>query len=164
MRGDGGFGIGNSVQYVVDGTILPNSADILLDEIEDISVLSGPAASAILGSQGANGAIIITTKDGRSLGKQGLGSRGQFGVRDIFSVFVTRIPERICRWYISKRNWTNTNGMLITILLSGNHWMGNSIMIILLPKSWGPKMEGQEYIPWYSWYPGSKYIRGPQPV
>ena len=23
--------------------------------------------------------------------------------------------------------------------------------------SWGPRMEGQEYIPWYSWYPGTKY-------
>jgi len=23
--------------------------------------------------------------------------------------------------------------------------------------SWGPKMVGQEYIPWYAWYPGSKY-------
>jgi hypothetical protein len=23
--------------------------------------------------------------------------------------------------------------------------------------SWGPRMVGQEYIPWYSWYPGSKY-------
>ena len=23
--------------------------------------------------------------------------------------------------------------------------------------SWGPRMAGQEYIPWYSWYPGSKY-------
>ena len=23
--------------------------------------------------------------------------------------------------------------------------------------SWGPRMAGQEYIPWYSWYPGTKY-------
>ena len=24
-------------------------------------------------------------------------------------------------------------------------------------RSWGPRMEGQEYIPWYAWYPGTKY-------
>ena len=23
--------------------------------------------------------------------------------------------------------------------------------------SWGPRMAGQEYIPWYAWYPGNKY-------
>jgi hypothetical protein len=23
--------------------------------------------------------------------------------------------------------------------------------------SWGPRMAGQEYIPWYAWYPGSEY-------
>ena len=23
--------------------------------------------------------------------------------------------------------------------------------------SWGPKMEGQEYVPWYAWVPGTKY-------
>ena len=62
LRGDGGFSFGGSVLYVVDGTILPNSNDLNIDDIEDISVISGPAASAILGSQGANGAIIITTK------------------------------------------------------------------------------------------------------
>jgi TonB-dependent SusC/RagA subfamily outer membrane receptor len=62
LRGDGGFGTGNGVLYVVDGTILPSANDINMDDVEDISVLSGPSASAILGSQGANGAIIISTK------------------------------------------------------------------------------------------------------
>jgi TonB-dependent SusC/RagA subfamily outer membrane receptor len=66
LRGDGGFGTGNGVLYVVDGTILPNSNDINMDDIDDVSVLSGPSASAILGAQGANGAIIITTKKGKS--------------------------------------------------------------------------------------------------
>src|SRR5690606_7635406 len=23
--------------------------------------------------------------------------------------------------------------------------------------SWGPRMVGQEYIPWYAWYPGTDY-------
>ena len=24
--------------------------------------------------------------------------------------------------------------------------------------SWGPRMAGQEYIPWYAWYPGTDLI------
>src|SRR5205823_5822406 len=36
------------------------------DDIENISVLKGSAASALYGSQGANGVILITTKRGRA--------------------------------------------------------------------------------------------------
>lgn len=43
-----------------------NSAnDIDPDEIESITVLEGPAASALYGAAGANGAIMITTKQGK---------------------------------------------------------------------------------------------------
>ena len=35
------------------------------DDIETISVLKGPSAAALYGSQAANGVIVITTKKGR---------------------------------------------------------------------------------------------------
>lgn len=54
--------IGKEPLYVVDGTIIPNGADINPDDIENITVLQGPAASALFGPEGANGAIIINTK------------------------------------------------------------------------------------------------------
>ncbi len=44
--------------------------DINPDDIETISVLKGPAAAALYGVRGANGAIIITTKRGNAGGKQ----------------------------------------------------------------------------------------------
>lgn len=50
--GRGGFDYGNS------------AADINPDDIESITVLKGAAASALYGSQGANGVILITTKKG----------------------------------------------------------------------------------------------------
>jgi TonB-linked SusC/RagA family outer membrane protein len=55
--GRGGYDYGNS------------AADINPDDIETITVLKGAAASALYGSQGANGVILITTKKGnRGLG------------------------------------------------------------------------------------------------
>lgn len=42
-----------------DGT-----GDINPDDIENITVLKGPAATALYGSEAANGAIVITTKSG----------------------------------------------------------------------------------------------------
>lgn len=43
--------------------------DVNPDDIESISVLKGPAATALYGSEGANGAIMITTKSGKAKGK-----------------------------------------------------------------------------------------------
>ncbi|MEN8248382.1 MAG: SusC/RagA family TonB-linked outer membrane protein [Bacteroidota bacterium] len=42
------------------------ASDINPEDIESISVLKGPAATALYGSRAANGAIVITTKSGRT--------------------------------------------------------------------------------------------------
>lgn len=59
---------GSEPIYVIDGTIT-NSAAVTMDDVESINILKGPAATALYGSRGANGAVIITTKraqDGQS--------------------------------------------------------------------------------------------------
>lgn len=59
---------GNAPIYVIDGTIASASA-INMDDVESINVLKGPSATALYGSRGANGAVIVTTKkaqEGRS--------------------------------------------------------------------------------------------------
>ncbi len=58
----GQFSSGSQLTQVDFG----NSAnDIDPDEIESMTVLEGPAAAALYGSAGANGAVMITTKHGR---------------------------------------------------------------------------------------------------
>ena len=52
---------GNEPIYVIDGTIATASA-INMDDVESINVLKGPSATALYGSRGANGAVIVTTK------------------------------------------------------------------------------------------------------
>lgn len=47
--------------YVVDGVITSASA-VNMDDVASLNVLKGPAATALYGVQGGNGAIIITTK------------------------------------------------------------------------------------------------------
>jgi len=90
IRGASTLGKNNQPIFVVDGIILDNditdpSADwdsnnldygnqlknLNPDDFETISVLKGAAATALYGSRGLNGAIIITTKSGR--GTRGLG-------------------------------------------------------------------------------------------
>ncbi len=52
---------GSEPIYVVDGTITSKSA-VNMDDVENVSVLKGAAATALYGSNGANGAVVITTK------------------------------------------------------------------------------------------------------
>ena len=58
---------GSEPIYVVDGSITNKNA-VNMDDVESINVLKGAAATALYGSQGGNGAVIITTK-GASGGK-----------------------------------------------------------------------------------------------
>ena len=155
LRGEGGFSTGSGILYVVDGTILPNSSDINMDDIEDISVLSGPSASAILGSQGSNGAIIITTKKAKMSG----GRSGSIEVNSGFlssSVYI--LPN-----YQNDYAGGNVSNMYKYSYRAGTdpvEWApldGKYYPDYSDDSSWGPRMAGQEYIPWYSWYPGSKY-------
>jgi len=52
---------GSEPIYVIDGAITGSGA-VNMDDVESINVLKGPAATALYGSRGANGAVIITTK------------------------------------------------------------------------------------------------------
>lgn len=64
-------GNGNSSYLSEDSPVDFGSslADINPEDIESVSVLKGPGASALYGARGANGAIIITTKKGSSAQK-----------------------------------------------------------------------------------------------
>ena len=84
MRGTKSISKSNNVLYVIDGVPLSNMnggeaggegfyttapksegiGDINPEDIESMSVLTGPAAAALYGSNAANGAILITTKKG----------------------------------------------------------------------------------------------------
>ncbi|MGF2413418.1 MAG: VIT domain-containing protein, partial [Ferruginibacter sp.] len=62
LRGANSLGTGSAPLYVVDGTIMSGANDINVDDIEDVTVLQGPAAAALFGPDGANGAIVMNTK------------------------------------------------------------------------------------------------------
>ena len=75
VRGPGGLRTGNTPLFVVDGLPLDNSGtggstDPLTflnpNDIETIDVLKDASATAIYGSRGANGVIMITTKKGKA--------------------------------------------------------------------------------------------------
>lgn len=84
IRGSKSITNGNNPLFVIDGVPLDNSeagngvggvdqsnrlVDLNPNDIESITILKGPSATALYGLRATNGAVIVTTKTGRS-GKQ----------------------------------------------------------------------------------------------
>ena len=161
LPGDGGFGTGEGMLYVIDGTILPDPGDLSLDDIENVTVLSGPGASALLGSQGANGAIIIATKKAKAVGNKTVDIEVNVGVMTS-SVYI--LPDYQNEYaggsnYEMKQYTWKDGDPVEWKPLSGKYYPDYKD-----DSSWGPRMEGQDYIPWYSWYPGTKYTGKTTPL
>jgi TonB-dependent SusC/RagA subfamily outer membrane receptor len=60
-------------------------ADINAEDIESVSVLKGPSAAALYGSRAGNGAILITTKTGKTQNGLGITLTSSFGFESIFA-------------------------------------------------------------------------------
>ena len=149
LRGENGLGLGGGALYVVDGTIMPDASDINPDDIADLSVLQGPAATALLGPQGTNGAILITTKKAR---------KGSAPIIELNSGVTFDKVARTMNYQNSyagggvsdliKYNW-KTGDPTEWKALDGNYYHDYTD-----DASWGPRMMGQTYIPWYAWLGG----------
>ena len=99
IRGASTLGKNNQPIYVVDGVILDNGykegnpdwdsnpndygnelKNLNPDDFESVSVLKGAAATALYGSRGLNGAVIITTKSGKAGSGLGISFSQSIGI------------------------------------------------------------------------------------
>ena len=65
VRGAGSITQDSSPLYIVDGFPMESISDIPASDIQSIDVLKDAFSTAIYGSRGANGVIIVTTKSGK---------------------------------------------------------------------------------------------------
>ncbi|MBO9728730.1 MAG: TonB-dependent receptor [Chitinophaga sp.] len=83
VRGTTSIGASSNPLYVVDGLPLDDvTAQLNPDDIERLEVLKDASATAIYGSRGANGVILITTKRGKT-GKARVSYSGYYGVQQL---------------------------------------------------------------------------------
>lgn len=86
IRGTRSITASNDPLYVVDGIILMGSLnDINPSDISSVEVLKDASATAIYGSRGANGVILITTKQGKK-GKIDINLEGNVTLTNIHSL------------------------------------------------------------------------------
>jgi TonB-dependent SusC/RagA subfamily outer membrane receptor len=83
----------------VDGIRVDNALSIISpQEIQSIDVLKDAASTAIYGSQGANGVVIITTKGGRDMKTQ-VTYNGYAGVRQIVNKLDVMNPYDYAKYH-----------------------------------------------------------------
>ncbi len=144
LRGGTSLERDNQPLFVVDGVIYDNSTvlggnsgfdgaqttsssnsnrimDVNPEDIENVSVLKGPAAAALYGSRAAAGAIIITTKRGKE-------GRAEISFSSRASTnWVNRLPEQQNKY---KRGSYNAKGVLDTYTTQswGEEFGANDVM------------------------------------
>lgn len=103
IRGQSSYAGGTSPLVLVDG--VPRSMnDLDTDEIETFTVLKDAAATAVYGSEGANGVVLITTKRGRAQ-KTIVSFNAQYSIAT-----PTRMPDLMNSWeYLSLWNEASWN-------------------------------------------------------
>jgi len=97
VRGGGSLTQDASPLIIVDGFPVNSMSDISSSDIENISILKDASSTAIYGSRGANGVVIITTKSGKD-GKITANYNMFYGVSKIANTLDVLDPEDYVKW------------------------------------------------------------------
>lgn len=137
-----------------------NVSDINPDDIEMVTVLKGPAATALYGSRATGGAILITTKSGS---KRGNGLGITYNLNTAF--------DRVNRW--PDYQYEYGEGRTDAYFSYGDSQDGiNTATTAAAGRAWGPKYNGQLYYQYNPdavngkptertpWVPYDDYIKG----
>jgi TonB-dependent starch-binding outer membrane protein SusC len=97
VRGGGSITQDNSPLYIVDGFPVRSINDISPSDIETIDVLKDASSTAIYGSRGANGVIIITTKQAEE-GKVSVSYNSFYSMKQIANTLDVLDPQDYVKW------------------------------------------------------------------
>ncbi|MBN2524614.1 MAG: TonB-dependent receptor [Bacteroidales bacterium] len=71
--------------YIVDGVAVEDIDNLSPSDIESIDILKDAASAAIYGSRGANGVILVTTRQGRRGAKPTINYHGYYGWQNVYN-------------------------------------------------------------------------------
>ncbi len=97
VRGGGSITQDNTPLYIVDGFPVNSISDIAPQDIESISILKDASSTAIYGSRGANGVVLLTTKGGKG-GKTSISYNVFTGTRKLANKLDVVSPLDYATW------------------------------------------------------------------
>jgi len=98
IRGVGSISAGSEPLYVVDGFPVDNIQMLNPNDIESIDILKDASATAIYGSRGANGVILINTKRGK-IGESVISLDTYYGFQDVLKLLKFMTMDEQAQYY-----------------------------------------------------------------
>jgi TonB-linked SusC/RagA family outer membrane protein len=138
----------SDILYVVDG-IKMSSTDINTDNIDNITVLKGAAATALYGSEARSGVVVITSKTAKE---------GETYINVDHNTVISEITR--LHPYQNEygggydQEWDTFTYNPATDPASWAAFQGQNIPYYAADESWGPKLDGTLARHWDSWIPG----------
>jgi TonB-linked SusC/RagA family outer membrane protein len=97
VRGGGSITGDNTPLFIVDGFPVESISDIPASDIEDMTVLKDASSTAIYGSRGANGVILVTTKSGKA-GKVSISYNAYYSWKQLANTLDVLHPADYAKW------------------------------------------------------------------
>ena len=148
IRGVTGLSIYANPLYIVDGTPIDNLDAVNMDNVESITVLKGASATAIYGQRAAEGVVVVTSK-------KSVKGRVQVDVNSAITLDrVANLPS-----YQNEYGGGYSQEFIKFEFNPAIHpaewqaFQGQNLIDYSADESWGPKLDGTSYRPYYSWFP-----------
>jgi len=124
VRGGGSLTQDSSPLIIVDGFPINSMNDISSSDIDSMTVLKDAASTAIYGSRGANGVILITTKRGKD-GKVAVNFNMFYGMKTMANQIDVLSPEDYTKWQYEYALLSQTGTKVASDPTSYTKYFGN---------------------------------------
>jgi TonB-linked SusC/RagA family outer membrane protein len=143
---------GGDPLYVVDGTPVASIADVNMDDVENLSVLKGPSATALYGNRGSSGVIVITTKRAKA-------GETTFNVNHSSTVDMVALLPKYQNEYGGgySQEWETFAYNPAIDPVEWKAFDGQKILDYSADESWGPKLDGTPHRSAASWQQGAGF-------
>lgn len=142
---------GGDPLYVVDGT--PTDINqVNMDDVENLSVLKGPSATALYGNRAASGVVIITTKRAKS-------GEAVFEINHSTTLDQVSLLPKLQNEYGGgySQDWETFAYSASRHPASWKAFDGQKILDYSADESWGPKLDGSLHRSAASWQQGAAF-------
>lgn len=124
VRGGGSLTQDASPLIIVDGFPVNSMSDIAASNVESMTVLKDASSTAIYGSRGANGVIIVTTKTGKD-GKMAVSYNMFYGMKTMANDIDVLPTEDFVKWQYEYALLSQTDKTILSNPTSYTKYFGN---------------------------------------
>ncbi|HEY1024895.1 MAG TPA: SusC/RagA family TonB-linked outer membrane protein [Sphingobacteriaceae bacterium] len=151
IRGINGFSVGAPL-FVVDGTPTLQE-NVNMDNVENVTVLKGAAATALYGQRAYNGVVVITSKKGSRKGGTSVEFNSSYAAETVS--LLPKYQNEYAGGYSAE--WPVFEYNPAVHPASWQAFDGQKMLDYGADASFGPKIDGSMYRPYYSWYAGENF-------